>query len=76
MIKDFEELSKCFTNIYNKVDELNDMLDDFETNHINNDSMNERINDVDNFKYLLRQESFYNENIEDFIDDYLKFHNK
>ena len=73
-VSDFAEIKDCLESVYDSLAILNLRVDDFEEEYVKKDET-KKIYDVEHFKTLIKQEHFYNADIENFIDWYLKWQN-
>lgn len=62
-----EELEEEVKERQDKIYELEDTIDDMKENSIL---------DIDNFKWQLRNDNLYTRELEEFIDNYMRFYNK
>jgi predicted nuclease with TOPRIM domain len=76
-----EELREQIEDLQSELDNLNDAYTDIEyenaqlQNELNNQP-SDRINDIEDFKFRLRNDNLMSPELEQFIDNYLKWHNK
>lgn len=64
-----EDVIKTFRDSINDMDNALDYLDSL----VKNDS--KKINNLDNFIWRLKLDNLYNEDIENFINNYIEFYN-
>lgn len=62
-----EELKREVEEKQDKIYELEDTIDDMKENSIL---------DIDNFKWQLRNDHLYTKELEEFINNYMRFYNK
>lgn len=73
-VSDFAEIKDCLESVYDSLAILNLRVEDFEEEYVQKDET-KKIYDVEHFKNLIKQEHFYNADIENFIEWYLKWQN-
>lgn len=69
-----EELRRSFDEMFDSINEclseFDDKFEEYETEHCNS------IKDINNFIWELKKQELYDEKMEKFIDEYMKWGNK